>query len=95
MRYDKGGTLFTSDAKCKQVYTPLVVFKKTMRMANGGEELTNKELNDRWGLASHATKMDAEQKALQLLQRGPYLVQEIAKELQLTRGRITWRARSL
>ena len=43
------------------------------------------------GRASPATKEDTNQTALQLLQRGPYLFEEITQELQLTRGRITWR----
>jgi hypothetical protein len=79
VRFDKGTTVFNSDAKCKQVYTPLYVFKKSMRMANPGKELTDKELNDRWAAASPATKEDAKQKAL-------------TQELQLTKNRLPWRA---
>jgi hypothetical protein len=90
VRCDKGTTLFNSDAKCKQVYTPLYVFKKTMR--NCGEEVTDKELNDRWAAASPATKEDAKQKALQLLLRGPHLAEEITQAMQQTQGRIPWRA---
>jgi hypothetical protein len=91
VRSDKGTTLFTSDEKCKQVYTPLYVFKKVMRKANRGEELTDKELNDQWKLASPSTKANAKQKAVQLVQRAPYLIDEITRELKLTRGCITWR----
>jgi hypothetical protein len=91
VRSDKGTTLFTCDEKRKQVYTPLYVFKKIMRTANRGEELTDKELNDRWEVASPATKANAKQKAVQLLQRAPYLVDEITWQLKLTRGCVTWR----
>jgi hypothetical protein len=91
VRFDKGDTLFTSDAKCKQVYTSLYVFKKEMRVANRGEELMNKRLNDLWRVASPATKQDAEHKSLQLVLRGPHLVAELPKVLKLRRGRITWR----
>jgi hypothetical protein len=63
-----------------------------MRTANRGEDITDKELNDQWEVASPATKENAKQKAVQLLQRAPYLVDEIARELRLMRGRITLRA---
>jgi hypothetical protein len=89
-RFDKGDTVFTSDAKRKQVYTPLYVFKKLMRTANRGEELMEKELNDLWEVATPATKLDAENRAIQLVLRGPYLVAEVTKALLDTRGRITW-----
>jgi hypothetical protein len=62
-----------------------------MRNKNRGEKITNKELKDRWAAASPATKHNAKQKATQLIQRGPHLIEEITQQLQVTRGRITWR----
>jgi hypothetical protein len=79
VRFDRDDTLFTSDARCKQVYTPLYAFKKTLRMANRGEELTINELNDRWAMASPATKEAAEFKARHLRQRGPHLSRRSCK----------------
>jgi hypothetical protein len=48
-----------------------------MRMANRSEELTDKKLKDVWAVAPSATKENVEQNALQLLQRGPFLIEEI------------------
>jgi hypothetical protein len=73
VRSDKGTMLFTCDDKCRQVYTPLYVFKKIMRTANRGEELTDKELNDRWEVASPATKENAKQKAVHFYSVPPIL----------------------
>jgi hypothetical protein len=36
VRFDKGDTILTSDAKCKRVYTAPFVYKKQMRIANRG-----------------------------------------------------------
>jgi hypothetical protein len=91
VRFDKGHTLFTSNAKCKQVYTSLYAFKKILRAGHRGEDLTDKELNILWAVASLATKEGARQEALKLLQRASFLIDEIQREIQLTRGRITWR----
>jgi hypothetical protein len=91
VRFDRGDTVFTSDAKCKQVYTPLFAFKKKKRMENRGEELMDRELNDLWEGASPATKQDANHMSFELLMRGPYLVAEVTNIMLHTRGRITWR----
>jgi hypothetical protein len=40
---------------------------------------------------SPATKESVRQEALKLLQRAPFLIHEIQRELRLTRGQITWR----
>jgi hypothetical protein len=73
----------------EQVYTALYVFKRLLRMANRGEDLTDKELNYKWAIASPTTKQNASQKANDLILRGPHLVDEVKIELLKTRGRIT------
>ena len=91
VRADAGKTIFNSDAKRKVIYTPRFCFVQKKRRENSGERLTTEELRASWRNASTQTKAVAKREAQKLLQRGPFLVNEIYNVLSKTNGSITWR----
>jgi hypothetical protein len=90
VRADAGKTIFNSDQKQKLIYTPRYCFLQKKRRENPGERLTTEELDSAWRNASPQTKKVANHEAQNLLNRGPYLVNEIYDVLSKTNGSITW-----
>jgi hypothetical protein len=91
VRADAGKTILNSDARRKSTFIPRFCFVQTKHRENSGERLTTKELDASWRNASPQTKAVAKHEAQKLLQRGPFLVNEIYHTLSKTNGRITWR----
>ena len=89
-RSDAGLTVFNSEKKRNEIYTPFFFFCKMQRIRNKGDILNNKQLSDAFKKLAPEVLQECERGAADLRRKIVNIESELQKVLQKTNGSVSW-----